>query len=172
MIGTRYSIRRNYHLAASRCNFCCGFSCCEFGARTKGSNKLFEVHGFKLALTVDLDLPAGLIVAVYTVGAVSEIEDGVRELLGGRIAVFERNDDAVNGNGRDAGTGGAVGFGFGSCERFDIGARPVQPDCGIEDKMVGGGGQNCGARYIQKGRGGLPRVDRGAQGVVTVPAML
>ena len=53
-----------------------------------------------------------------------------------------------------------------------MGARLVQRDCVIEDKRVGGGGQNCGARYIQKGRGGLPRVDRGAQGVVTVPAML
>ena len=53
-----------------------------------------------------------------------------------------------------------------------MGARLDQSDCVIEDKIVGGGGQNCGARYIQKGRGGLPRVDRGAQGVVTVPAML
>ena len=48
-----------------------------------------------------------------------------------------------------------------------MGARLVQRDCVIEDKIVGGGGQNCGARYIQKGRGGLPRADRGAQGTVT-----
>ena len=71
---------------------CCGFMCggvfTRIGSSTD-SDELFEVHSFKLALTVDLDLPAGLIVAVYTVGAVSEIEDGVRELLGGRIAVFE-----------------------------------------------------------------------------------